>query len=173
MDAQFDDDWTSVKRPYARYALGVGLAAWGAVALALFLQHVFQMEPCAWCTLQRLIFIVLGFWAFGAFLAASTPGPAKTLAGLAALTGIAGVAAALWQHFVAASSASCDLTLADRIIMSSRLDQLMPWMFQATAMCDEANLPMLGVPFAVWSAMLFVLLTLVMLIVTFSRGPLK
>ena len=173
MTADFEEDWTNVKRPYARYALSVGLAAWAAVALALFLQHFMEMEPCAWCTLQRLLFIVMGALAVGAFLAASTPGPAKLLAGLSAVSGAAGVAAALWQHFVAAPGGSCDLTLADKIISSSQLDQLMPWMFQATAMCDEANLPMLGVPFALWSAMLFVVLTLIMLIVAFSRGPMK
>lgn len=173
MTAEFEEDWADVKRPYARYALGVGLAAWAAVGIALFLQHVMQMEPCAWCTLQRLLFIVLGALAIGAFLSSSTTGPAKLLSGLASITGAAGVAAALWQHFVAASDASCDLTLADRIISTSQLDQLMPWMFQATAMCDEANLPMLGIPFALWSAMLFVVFTLIMLIVTFSRGPMK
>jgi disulfide bond formation protein DsbB len=33
-------------------------------------------------------------------------------------------------------------------------------MFEATARCDEANLPMLGVPYAIWSAVLFLLIAI-------------
>ena len=31
----------------------------GAVALALVTQHVFGMQPCPWCVLQRLIFVAI------------------------------------------------------------------------------------------------------------------
>ncbi|MGB7184791.1 MAG: disulfide bond formation protein B [Burkholderiaceae bacterium] len=170
---EFDEDWANVKRPYARYALGVGLATFAAVGVALILQHVSEMEPCAWCTLQRLLFIVMGVLSVGVWLTANNPGPARALAALAVITGIAGVAAAMWQHLVAAASNSCAMTLADKIISATYLDQLMPWMFQARAMCDEANVPFLGVPFALWSAILFVGFTLVMLIVTFAKGSMK
>ena len=39
------------------------------------------------------------------------------------LLALSGIAAALWQHFVAAKSASCNLTLADKIISGLRLDR--------------------------------------------------
>jgi disulfide bond formation protein DsbB len=34
-------------------------------------------------------------------------------------------------------------------------------MFEATARCDEANLPWLGIPFALWSLGLFMVLLLI------------
>ena len=170
----FDQAWQSgLERPYGKYALWTGFLAFAGVGLALVLQHMSGMEPCAWCTFQRLLFIVLGALAIASWLMAGTPVIARVLSALAALTGIGGIAAALYQHFVAAPSGSSALTFADQVINGLRLNEIMPWLFEATAMCDEANVPMLGVPFAFWSAMLFLILTLVLLIVTFSKGAMR
>src|SRR5690606_6966993 len=79
----------------------------------------------------------------------------SVLAGVAAL---GGVWAALHQQFVASKSQSCVFTFADRTLMKLRLDESFPWLFEATASCSEANVPLLGVPIAAWSAALFVLL---------------
>jgi disulfide bond formation protein DsbB len=68
------------------------------------------------------------------------------------------VAAALWLHFVAASSASCDLTLADRIIGDLGLDARFPDVFMATASCADAKVDLLGLPYEVWALALFVLI---------------
>ncbi|MCW5636261.1 MAG: disulfide bond formation protein B, partial [Rubrivivax sp.] len=68
---------------------------------------------------------------------------------------LAGAAAALWQHFVAASSASCDLTLADRILSGTGLDMAMPQVFAAFASCADAKVRLLGVPYEFWSLALF------------------
>ncbi len=164
------EEWAQVRRPYPKYALSVAAVSFGAVALALFLQHFQGMEPCAWCTFQRLLYIIVGACALGAYLMWSTTGVSKTLTALGVLTGIGGIAAALWQNFVAAGDFSCALTFADRVVATTKLNELMPWMFEATAMCDEANLPMLGIPFSIWSAMLFAGLTLVLLVVLFSKA---
>lgn len=131
-----------------------GLAA-ASVLAAVVLQHRFDMQPCAWCVLQRL-----------AALAVVPVGIVGLLAGgrmarlLAALTGvllsIAGLWAAGYQHLVAARTDACGLSLADRLIMALNLHDLAPWLFMPTARCDEANAPLLGVPFALWGAALFV-----------------
>ena len=34
-------------------------AALAAVAAALVTQHVFDMQPCPWCVLQRVIFLAM------------------------------------------------------------------------------------------------------------------
>ena len=44
--------------------------------------------------------------------------------------------------------------------MALHLHELAPWMFVAYASCDRANVPLLGIPFAIWSATLYVLLGL-------------
>ena len=82
---------------------------------------------------------------------------AVVLLGLLLLCG-SGIAAALWQHFVAKASASCNLTLADRIVSGLRLDALLPDVFQATASCAEAAVDLAGVPYEFWSVGLFVLI---------------
>jgi disulfide bond formation protein DsbB len=138
------------------FALAAVLA-FGGVGAALVSQHVFDMQPCAWCVLQRLIFIVIGLVAL-----VGLAGRARALRLAASLVVLvlaaAGVASALWQHFVAASSTSCRLTLADRIVGSLGLDGLAPDVFAARASCAEASVAMLGVSYAFWSLALFVLL---------------
>ena len=76
----------------------------------------------------------------------------------AAVLSLSGVAVALYQHQVAAQSASCNLTLADRIISTLGLADIWPAMFEATARCDEADRPWLGLPFSLWGAALFAVL---------------
>lgn len=129
-----------------------------ALALGQVAQHAFDMQPCAWCVLQRLLFLLAGIsCALGAWVLRSRPG--RLLATLAAdLLVSAGLAAALYQHFVASRTDSCALTLADRVVMALSLPEIAPSMFLATASCAEANLPLLGIPFALWSAAAFLLL---------------
>ena len=110
------------------------------------------MQPCPWCVLQRLIFVVIG-------VAASSRWPLPRAGGVVVLLlSVCGIAAALWQHFVAASSDSCKLTLAERIISGLGLDGLAPEVFQARASCADAAVSMLGVPYEFYSLALFVVL---------------
>jgi protein dithiol:quinone oxidoreductase len=153
------------------WLLLVTLLSWGAVALAVVLQHGLDMQPCAWCTLQRLIFLVVGLWALVGWLQAGRPASWLWVAPGAALC-VAGLMAALYQQFVAVHSQSCALSIADHIIKGAALDQLAPWLFKATAFCHEANVPWLGVPFAIWSAALFVVLEILFFLsalVVFNR----
>ncbi len=133
---------------------GLALAA---VAAALFTQHRLDMMPCPWCILQRLI--LLGV-AAAALLGAVWPpsGSRPAVAWLVLLLSLCGAAAALWQYGVAASSASCNLTLADRIISATGLDQRWPDVFAAFASCAEASVKLLGVPYVFYSFAIFLLL---------------
>ena len=71
---------------------------------------------------------------------------------------ICGIATALWLHFVAAASASCNLTFADRFMAATGLDGLWPQVFAAYASCADAKTSLLGVPYEFWSLALFVAL---------------
>ena len=134
-------------------ALG-GLLCWVAVGLALLAQHRFDMQPCPWCILQRLLFLGLGAWLL---LAAVLPRGLlqRGWAALAVVPAGAGMASALWQHFVASKSASCALTLADRVLMATGLDTRFPEVFEVRANCADAAVSILGIPFDVWSLALF------------------
>ncbi len=83
---------------------------------------------------------------------------------------LSGASAALWQHFVAAKAASCDLTLADRLMGQSGLDARWPEVFMATASCADAKVNLLGLPYEFWSLGLFGLLSLVALWVLVRRS---
>jgi protein dithiol:quinone oxidoreductase len=141
-----------------RYLTVAALLSLAAVAAALVTQHQLGMQPCQWCVLQRLQFIVI------ALLAGAAAGAAvlrmqllsRGLALFAALMALGGVAAALWQHFVAASSDSCKRTLADVIVRDLGLDELLPSVFTATASCSE-KAKLLGLPYEWFSLAAFVL----------------
>ena len=64
---------------------------------------------------------------------------------------------------MAKASASCNLTLADRIVSGLRLDALLPDVFQATATCADAAVDLVGVPYEFWSLALFVIVETVAL----------
>jgi len=73
------------------------------------------------------------------------------------------MAAALWQHFVAAASASCNLTLADRIVGGLGLDNAWPEVFAAYASCADAAVKLAGLSYEFYSLALFAVLGLVAL----------
>ena len=132
--------------------LGIAGLSLGAVGIALVTQHLMGMEPCPWCILQRLIFVAIALAALLGLLLG------RVLAGLLVLAlSACGIAAALWQHFVAAASDSCNLTLAEKIISGLGLDGSLPEIFQPRASCADAAVKLLGVPYEFWSLALFVL----------------
>ena len=138
------------------------LTCLAAVGAALVSQHVFDMQPCPWCVLQRVVFLAIAL-ACGLGLAWRSATGRLVAASLGLLLTVTGVAAALWQHFQAAASASCNLTLADKIVSGFlQLDSLWPDVFAARASCADAAVNLLGIPYDVWSLALFVALGVVL-----------
>ena len=137
----------------------IGLISLGAVAAALVSQHLYDMQPCPWCVLQRGIFMVIALACVVGLLWRSAAGRVVS-ASLILLLASAGVAAAAWQHFVSAKSASCNLTLADKIVTALKLDTLLPAVFSATASCADAAVNLLGVPYDFWALATFAVLGL-------------
>ncbi|MCW7538190.1 disulfide bond formation protein B [Aquabacterium sp. A7-Y] len=140
------------------------LASLAAVGAALVSQYAFGMSPCPWCILQRLIFLVIALLA-GLAWAIRAPGVRRLLAGLAVLAAGCGIAAAVYQHTVAAQSFSCNLTLADKIIGALHLEQALPFVFRIKASCADAAVSLLGLPYEYWSLGLYALLLLATLMV--------
>ena len=135
---------------------GTALVCIGAVAAALISQHVFDMQPCPWCVLQRVIYLAIALACGIGLLWRSRTGRLVSTT-LALLLAFSGIAAALWQHFQAAASASCNLTLADKIVSGFlKLDSLLPDVFSPRASCADAAVNLLGVPYDFWSLALFI-----------------
>ena len=133
-------------------------ASLGGVAVGLVLQHQFGMEPCAWCVVQRMFYVLVGGFSLAALALGGMPIAALGAMLLADLSATLGLASALFHQFVAARPGGCGITIADKFLMATSLHEHLPWLMNPTAMCDEANQPLLGVPFAVWSIALFTLL---------------
>jgi disulfide bond formation protein DsbB len=128
-----------------------------AVAAALVTQHVFDMRPCPWCVLQRVEFVAIALAAVLSLVWRNRAGLLVSAALVIALANL-GVLSAMWQHFVASASASCNRTLADRIVGALQLDSVLPDVFAATASCAEAKVALFGVPYEFWSLALFIML---------------
>jgi len=152
----------------ARWLLAIAVLSVAGVAAALVSQHVFDMPPCPWCVLQRAIYLAI---AALCLIGAALPVPlARRGAGaLALLLALSGAAAALYQELVAAKSASCNLTFADKVMSALGLDSILPWLFQVYASCADAAVALLGVPYAYWSLALFAVLGLGAARVAFGR----
>ncbi|MGM9512921.1 disulfide bond formation protein B [Roseateles sp. DB2] len=138
----------------------ISLSSLASLALALVAQHYFDVRPCPWCVLQRGVFLLLGLaaglgWLQGQLLSRARALTACSLLLVAGLA-LAGLAAAVWQHEVAAQSASCNMTFADQLVMALHLDEILPSVFMATAGCNEAAAyKLLGLPYEVWSGLLY------------------
>ncbi|MFO1292555.1 MAG: disulfide bond formation protein B [Rubrivivax sp.] len=145
--------WHVGRRPFA----AIALLCVSAVGIALVTQHGYGMLPCPWCVLQRLIFVTIALVSLPAVL---LPRPEVRRAGalLAALLALGGIAAALYQHFVAAATTSCKLSLADKIMSATGLDEALPGVFAPWASCAEAAARLLGLPYEYYSLTLFVLI---------------
>ena len=141
----------------------VALASFGGVGAALVTQHVYAMEPCPWCVLQRLVFVAIGTFAVIGLAWRGAAG-SRVAATSSLLLAAAGLAAAAWQHFVAANSASCKLTLADRIMNATGLNALLPDVFEARVSCADAAASLFGVPYPFWSATLFAIIAILMIV---------
>ena len=159
---------TAKRRSPDAWFATIAIAALAAIGAALVSQYRFDMQPCPWCVLQRLIFVAIAVAAVIGLVWRRAAGHAVA-ATLVFLLAWAGIASAAWQHFYAAPSASCNLTLADKIINGIGLDGLLPDVFAPRATCADAAVSLLGVPYDFWSLALFALLGLAALTVLLRR----
>lgn len=137
--------------------LAILVCCLSAVAVALVSQHVFDMQPCPWCVLQRVIFLAIAI-VCGLLLIVRGRILHLLFYGLAFLFSVAGMATALWQHFKASNTLSCSLSLAERMISSLALDRVMPAVLAPRTSCADGAVDLLGIPYEFWSLALFVII---------------
>lgn len=133
----------------------ISLLSMSAIAFALISQYAFDMQPCAWCVFQRLLYLIIGFVALT--LTLGQPKRARLSFGAVGLMiiAIAGVISAIYQEKVAANTFSCAKTFADQFMIKSGLDAAVPWIFGIYASCMEARVKVLGIEYAWWSMAMF------------------
>ena len=143
----------------------ISVLSFSSVALALVSQYAFDMQPCAWCVFQRLLYVLIGVIAIGATLAHPTRARLKVGSASILAIAIAGVLSALYQEKVAANTFSCAQTFADQLMAKSGLDAAVPWLFGIYASCMDARVKLLGIEYAWWSLAMFCVLGMITLFV--------
>jgi disulfide bond formation protein DsbB len=141
----------------ARALAGMAVASFAAVGVALVAQHQFGVKPCPWCVLQRLIFLAIGTFSLLGWLVQARRSLRQAALVVVLMLCAAGLTAAVFQHEVASQTASCAMGLADKIITALNLEDLWPSVFMVTANCSEAAAyRFIGLPYEIWSGLLFV-----------------
>jgi disulfide bond formation protein DsbB len=145
----------------------IALVCVGLVAIALYLQHVSGLLPCPLCVIQRYLFLAIALCcAIGAF-----GGKPKLGAGLAlavALGGLGVVGKHLWV--LAHPGLSCGIDPMETALNKIPSATLLPWLFKADGLCEDARDTLFGLSIPAWSALWFVLLTGALIWVLWRRA---
>jgi len=140
----------------ARALAGMAVASFAAVGIALVAQHQFGVKPCPWCVLQRAIFLAVVAFSLLGWLVQAKRSLRQAVVVAVLVLCAAGLTAAVFQHEVASQSATCAMGLADKVVTALGLEELWPSVFMITANCAEAAAyRLLGLPYEVWSGLLF------------------
>lgn len=162
-----------------RLLILLGLACLAALGSALVAQHVYHVNPCVWCVLQRGVFLLIAaVCLLGGLLGLLFKQRAQAFVVRIAslplvLLSVSGLVAATYQHEVANELSSCKMSTAEKILNYLDLETLWPDVFMATAQCaDAAKYRLLGLPYEIWSGLMFALclaIGLVLLLRTTSK----
>lgn len=148
--------------PFVGYLL-VAAASFGAVLVALFMQHGQGLQPCTMCIIQRYAFIFIGLSAiFAAF------SPYRWLRLILSVSGVlvalGGVGAALRNLWVMAHpDILCGRDPIEVFLNGLPPAQWFPKIFVALGLCSDPIPPLLGLPLPAWSLIGLLLLAALML----------
>jgi len=145
----------------------VAAVSFALIGAALFLQHAHDMQPCPLCVIQRYLFLAIGIAALvGAFA-----GKIKLGAGVALLAALGGLGVVGKHLYVLANPGfSCGIDPMETMLNKIPTATLLPWLFQADGLCENATDGIFGLSIPQWSAVWFVLLTLTLVWVLVRRA---
>ncbi len=140
--------------------LSIGLTCFAMLGVALYLQHVKDMLPCALCVFQR--YALLGTGVF-CLIAASAKKPlAWACVAFACLLGGVGTVAK-HLYVLAHPGYSCGIDPMETFLNKVPSATWMPWIFRAEGLCEDARDTLLGLSIPQWSGIGFVVLTVALL----------
>jgi len=139
------------------------------IAVALYLQHVSEMRPCPLCVIQRYAFLGIGVASLVGAIA-SKPGTrlgATIVALLSAFGGLATVGKHL--YVIANPGFSCGIDPMETMLNKIPTALYLPGVFRADGLCEGATDAVLGLAIPQWSAVWFVVLTVLLVWVLVRR----
>ena len=137
----------------------LAVAALGLLAAGLLVGELAKLQPCHLCNLQRLIYLVLAFFALCGALLPDWRKLWSLLVALAAAGGVAAAAQQSWMQYAPQLATECgfgDPTLTEQLI--NWLGVKWPAMFMVTGFCTNKEWVFLGLSLANWSGVCFLLL---------------
>jgi disulfide bond formation protein DsbB len=146
--------------------LALAAACFGLIGVALYLQHVKDMLPCPYCVIQRYMFIAVGITA----LVGAWRNKIRVAAYVALAFAIGGLAAVGKHLYILAHPGfSCGIDPVETMLNKVPTATLMPWLFQADGLCENATDLVLGLSVPQWSAVWFVIVTVTLVTVLLRR----
>jgi disulfide bond formation protein DsbB len=135
----------------------ISLISFALVGAALYLQHAHDMLPCPLCVIQRYAFIGIGV----ATLVGALSNQIRAGAGVALLAALGGLGTVGKHLYVLAHPGfSCGIDPMETILNKIPTATMLPWLFKAEGLCENATDGVFGLSIPQWSAVWFVLLTL-------------
>jgi disulfide bond formation protein DsbB len=135
--------------------LAVAATCLALIGAALYLQHVDHLLPCPLCVIQRYLFLAIALCC----LAGAAGGQPRIGAGLGLLGALAGLGVVgkhLWV--LAHPGLSCGIDPMETALNKIPSATMMPWLFRADGLCEDALDTVLGLSIPQWSAVWFALL---------------
>lgn len=137
------------------------LVCFGLVGFALYLQHVKNLDPCPWCIVQRVCFLVIGLLALVAAL--HRPGRGGTLfyallGGAGATAGAAAAGYQIWLQSDPKRAAACVGSPVERILDMTGIGRWSPPLLQYDGPCTLKAWDFIGLSIPEWSAVWFLVL---------------
>jgi disulfide bond formation protein DsbB len=125
------------------------------IGAALYLQHAKGLLPCPLCVIQRYLFLAVALCCFVGAIG-DKPRIGAGLGLLSALGGLAVVGKHLWV--LAHPGLSCGIDPMETMLNKIPTATMIPWLFRADGLCEDARDTVLGLSIPQWSALWFVLL---------------
>lgn len=149
--------------------LAVAAAALALLGVALYLQHVLEMQPCPLCVMQRYAFFAIALICLlSAFLQGAA---AKVGAGLGMIAALSGAGIAGWHLWVKAHPAvSCGIDPLETSLNKIFSAELLPFLFKADGFCTTEYAPILGLSIPQWALLWFLAFALILGRVAFKRA---
>jgi len=147
----------------------IALAAVALVGAGLLIGEWMRLNPCPLCIFQRVLYLLVGFWALCGVI---VPGARKLWGVLIALTAAGGMATAIYQTWLqlhpegAIACGYGEPNLIERLV--DWLGMKWPLMFMATGFCTSKE-SVLGLTMANWSIPCFLAFLVAGLWVGYAR----
>ncbi|NIE60439.1 MULTISPECIES: disulfide bond formation protein B [unclassified Burkholderia] len=129
--------------------LAIGAGSLALVAGALWIQLVWQEDPCPLCIIQRYLFLLIALFAF---VGAAGGRRVALLRGLSLATALAGAAVAIRHIYVQAHPGfSCGFDALQPLVDSLPPAHWLPLVFKVGGLCETLYPPILGLSLPMWA----------------------